>query len=120
MDKQFKLICMAMDGVYIKDTVGTLEHCQNQSADMGSKWYFYPFHFIVTTSIGEIVVDTGSGLIDRQSNESYQSKMFKGRKLATVQKVFKKMWLTIEKQNLQLDCIEYEHYMIAHNHKLIR
>ena len=120
MEKQFKLVCMAFDGATVKDSIGTLEDCQNRSADMGSKWYFYPFHFIVTTTISEIVIETGSGIIDTRTDEAYQSKLFKGRRLSTVQKIFMKTYKAAEKLGLQLDCIEYDSFMFNLNYKLIR
>jgi hypothetical protein len=118
-EKQYNLICMAFDGEFVKDSSGTLEQCQNASADMGSKWYFYPFHFIVTVP-GGIVADTGSGLIDMFSKESFQSKLFKGRKLTTVKKVFYQTYKTAESRDLQLDCMEFERFMIAYNQNLLR
>jgi hypothetical protein len=118
-EKQYKLICMAFDGEFIRDSIGTLEDCLNRSADMGSKWFFYPFHFIVTMGNGK-VIETGSGLIDMKTEESYQSKLFKGRKLLTVQKVFKDLYKQAESEGLQLDALEYEKYMIDHCYKLLR
>jgi hypothetical protein len=44
--KKYKLIVMSFDGDY------------NYSNDLGSKWYFYPFHF-VTTSSGKTVIEGG-------------------------------------------------------------
>lgn len=118
-EKQYHLICMSFDGDYVRDSTGTLEDCLNRSADMGSKWYFYPFHFIVTFGSG-IVVETGTGLVVMGTGESFQSKLFKGRKLSTVKKVFANTYKRAESEGLQLDCLEFEHYMIAHNQKLLR
>jgi hypothetical protein len=117
-EKQYNLICMSFDGDFVRDSIGTLEQCQNQSADIGSKWYFYPFHFITTLS--GVVVDTGTGLVDMTTKESFQSKLFKGRKLSTVKKVFKNTYDIAAKRELQLDCLEYEHFMIEHNRSLLR
>lgn len=120
MEKKFKLMCMAFDGATVEDSFGTLENCRNRSADIGSKWYFYPFHFIVTATISEIVIETGSGIIDTRTNEAYQSKLFKGRRLSTVKKIFMKTHKAAEKLNTQLDCIEYDSFMFHSNYKLIR
>jgi len=117
-EKQFTLICMAFDGDYVKDSTGTLQECQWASQNMGSKWYFYPFHFIVSES--GIVVDTGEGLVDMNTKESFQSKLFLNKRLTTVKKVFKNTYKQAQSEELILDCLEYEHYMIAHNHKLLR
>ena len=45
--KEYTLIVMSFDGEYRRDFRGSLEDCELASANMGSKWYFYPFHFIV-------------------------------------------------------------------------
>lgn len=118
-EKQYNLICMSFDGDYVRDSTGTLQECQWASQDMGSKWYFYPFHFITTIN-GGIVVDTGCGLVDMKTKESFQSKLFLGRKLTTVKKVFQSTWKEAARRDLELDCLEYEHFMIAHNSKLLR
>lgn len=118
-EKQYKLICMSFDGEFVTDSIGTLEDCLNRSANMGSKWYFYPFHFIVTIGNGK-VVETSTGLVVMGTGESFQSKLFKGRKLSTVKKVFANTYKRAESEDLQLDCLEFEHYMIAHNQKLLR
>lgn len=115
----YKLICMAFDGEFVQDSIGTLEDCLNRSADMGSKWYFYPFHFIVTIGNGK-VIETSTGLVVMGTGESFQSKLFKGRTLSTVKKVFADTYKQAESEGLQLDCLEYEHYMISHNQKLLR
>ena len=53
-----KLICMAFDGDYktespiFEDKDGAWRY----SDDLGSKWYFYPFHF-VTSDSGKTIVD---------------------------------------------------------------
>ena len=44
----YKLLLVAPDGDFVTDrSQDTVEECCKQSADMGSRWFFYPFHFII-------------------------------------------------------------------------
>jgi hypothetical protein len=44
----YKLILIAPDGDYVTVKPNkTVDECINQSGDMGSRWIFYPFHFII-------------------------------------------------------------------------
>lgn len=47
-----KLICMSFDGDYVKERAEfkTTDEAWEYSNDLGSKWHFYPFHFITTAS----------------------------------------------------------------------
>lgn len=80
----YKLVCMAFDGDYVTETdrdhrdgwptVGEVwDHAEN----MGSRWYFHPFQFVVTSS-GLTVVDTPYGL-----------DFLKGKRVKTVKAIFK-------------------------------
>jgi len=52
-----KLICMSFDGDYVTEgTFDSVTDAWERSEDMGSRWYFYPFHF-VTTNSGKTVKD---------------------------------------------------------------
>jgi hypothetical protein len=115
---KYNLICMSFDGDYIKDFTGSIEECQNVSGDMGSKWYFYPFHFIITDK--GTVMETGCGLIDLKTKESFLSKLFKNRKIRTVQNVFKKLYKHCDLNDLSLDGYAYESLMIELNTNLLR
>ena len=115
---EYNLICMSFDGDYVKDFTGSIEECQNVSGDMGSKWYFYPFHFIITNK--GTVMDTCCGLIDLNTNESFLSKLFKNRKIKTVQNVFKKLYEYCDSEGLSLDGNAYESLMIELNTNLLR
>jgi len=44
----YKIICMSFDGDYQteKPEFDTIEEAWEYSNDLGSKWYFYPFHFV--------------------------------------------------------------------------
>ncbi|MFA6309576.1 MAG: hypothetical protein WC677_07585 [Clostridia bacterium] len=59
----YKLICMSFDGEYkTEDNRGkgfkTVDEAWEWSDDMGSKWFFYPFQFVVSVS-GKTVVEAG-------------------------------------------------------------
>lgn len=44
----YKLILLAPDGDYVTEKPRkTVDECIKQSAEMGSRWFFYPFHFII-------------------------------------------------------------------------
>ncbi len=52
-DKQnkVKLICMSFDGDYVTEgEFPSVQDAWNHDADLGSRWFFYPFHFVTTTS----------------------------------------------------------------------
>lgn len=57
-----KLICMSFDGEFkveqcrtIKSIEEAWEHSNDLANDLGSKWFFYPFHFVTTDSTKTIV-----------------------------------------------------------------
>lgn len=55
--KTYNLVCIAPDGEHVTECRNkTFDECVKQSEDMGSRWYFYPFHAI-TTPAGRKVVD---------------------------------------------------------------
>jgi hypothetical protein len=45
----YQLIQMSFDGDYTNDhcNFDTIEDAWRYSQDQGSRWYFYPFHFVV-------------------------------------------------------------------------
>ena len=46
-----KLICMSFDGDYVTEgQFKSVDEAWERSEDMGSRWYFYPFHFVTTES----------------------------------------------------------------------
>ena len=75
-----KLVCMAFDGEIQRERpeFETTEAAWEYSHDLGSKWYFYPFYFVVTES-GKTIVASPDNL-----------ECFNGKRLTTVQKVFEK------------------------------
>ena len=58
---KYQLICMSFDGDYKRETpeFESIADAWDYSNDLGSKWYFYPFHFIVSR---ETVKSSGPGL----------------------------------------------------------
>lgn len=76
----YSLICMSFDGDFVKETTKkTIEECWERSNDMGSRWYFYPFHFVVTESLKTIV-----DVPDTLDN-------LKRRKVSTIRKLFQEL-----------------------------
>lgn len=55
----YQLICMSLDGDYVTEgrDFETIESAWGRFDDMGSRWYFYPFPFVMSAS-GKTVVDT--------------------------------------------------------------
>lgn len=114
--KDYRLICMSFDGEYVTDSHhNTIEDACETSADMGSKWFFYPFHFILS---GNKVVETGQGLIRMKDNKPYLELMFKGRFFDTVKKAFTKTSSMIAEA--KFDALEYEMFLIDTNKQLLR
>jgi len=74
----YKLICMAFDGDYQTERpeFESVEDAREYSGDLGSKWYFYPFHFVVSAS-GKTIVDA-----------SFPLDVLKGKRVSTVAKLF--------------------------------
>lgn len=83
---KYQLICMSFDGEYKRESFefDSIEETWEYSNDMGSKWYFYPFHFVVR---GDTIKDA-----------PYDIRKFCGKRIKTVQKIFKKL---NEKESMQ-------------------
>jgi len=55
--KKYNLVCIAPDGDHIIDAKDkTYEECVRAERDMGSRWFFYPFH-VITNDSNVTVVD---------------------------------------------------------------
>lgn len=76
--KQYKLCLLSFDGdTQIERPIfDSAEDAWEYENDLGSKWFFYPFHFLITTSHSTII-DTCYGL-----------EAAKGKRLKTVQEAF--------------------------------
>lgn len=87
-----KLLCMSFDGdsKIERPEFSTIEEVWNYSNDIGSKWYFYPFHFVVTA---KTIKDTPERL-----------SFLKGKRISTVKKLFKKESERKENNGLDVDC----------------
>lgn len=75
------LICMSFDGEYVTEKRAEFETIQDawdHANDMGSRWYFYPFSFVVSNS-GQTIIDTPERL-----------EFLKGKRVKTVSAFFKK------------------------------
>lgn len=69
---------MAFDGEYQTErpVFDSIEDAWEYSNDLGSKWFFYPFHFVVTES-GKTIVDAPREIA-----------VCKGRRVSTVATIF--------------------------------
>lgn len=75
----FQIICMAFDGEYVTERpeFKWINNAWEYANDLGSKWYFYPFHFIIKN---ETIKDTPIHL-----------EYFKNKRIKTVQKIFNRV-----------------------------
>ena len=73
-----RLIVMSFDGEYKTEgkNFPTTEAAWNRSNDMGSRWYFYPFHFVTT--------ETGKTISDAPELLSWAI----GKRVKTIQRIF--------------------------------
>lgn len=93
--KRYRLICMSFDGDYITEgpIFDTPENAWEHSSDMGSKWYFYPFHF-VTTESRKTIRDTPEDI-------SFINNM----RVTTIQRLFKNH--SLEPEVTDMDATEF-------------
>ena len=87
--KNLKLICMGFDGEFQTERPDfqTVEEAWEYANDLGSKWFFYPFSFVVTESMLTIV-----GAPDRMEE-------LVGRRLTTIVKLFATVQALPEAEN---------------------
>lgn len=97
-----KLICMNFRGEYQNEkSFDTIEECWEHSNDIGSRWFFYPFHFVVSDS-GKTIID-GPHLLEKLNR----------KRVKTVQEIFKNVADLPESQNLDSEDFVYElHFII--------
>ena len=90
----FRLICMSFDGDYVTEgrDFKTVQVAWERAADMGSRWFFYPFSF-VTTASGKTIKDA-----PRQFEH-----LFKGLRVKTVVKIFKQLSKRPEAQEMDVE-----------------
>lgn len=91
--KKYKLICMAFDGDFITEhsEFDSIEAAWEHSTYMGSKWYFFPFHFVVTMS-GKTIRDAGEFL-----------EWTKGMRTKTVKRIFKAFAALPENEGMEVE-----------------
>ena len=77
----FRLICMSFDGDYVTEgrDFKTPKDAGNRSQDMGSRWFFYPFHF-TTSQSGQTVKEAPEILVT-----------LNGKRVKTVAELFKRV-----------------------------
>lgn len=87
----YQLICMSFDGEYVTEhpAFKSIEDTWEYSNDLGSKWYFYPFHFVVK---GSIIKDTPTHL-----------DFFKNEKIATVCEIFNRLSKKKDLEGVDID-----------------
>lgn len=119
MKTKYRLIFMSFDGSYITDFYSNdLTELQNKWENIGSKWIFYPFGFILS---GNKIIETGQGLIRMSDKKSYAELMFKGRFLNSAVIAFSNTNNYCNRNDYtDLDCYQFEHIMIDLNPNLIR
>ena len=104
----YKLIQMSFDGAFVTDSQHqNLEQAEQASANLGSKWYFYPFSIIVK---GQTVVEAGGSFCNMQTGEVILNSLLKGKRFKTVQNLFKKVSELEEMQGV--GCDEFESTLI--------
>ena len=87
-----KLICMTFDGEWVKEgEFGTVEKAWEHASDLGSKWFFLPFPFVLTAS-GKSIADSPDGM-----------RYFNGKRLSTVEKFFNRVSLLDYTEGMGVD-----------------
>lgn len=78
---KYRLICMSFDGDYVREgpVFDSLQEAAEHDNDMGSRWFFYPFHFPVTES-GKTIADS-----------FFPLEFLKGKRVSTVARMFEKL-----------------------------
>lgn len=103
MKTQFDLYQVSFDGEHVLDSVhNTLDAAENASANLGSKWIFYPLSVIVK---GQTIIETGGEFVTKDG-EPLLSFIFKGKRFKTLMSFLAK---ESKKEDAQgLDYIEFE------------
>jgi hypothetical protein len=93
---QVKLICMSFDGDYVTEgSFSSIDEAWNRSNDMGSRWFFYPFHF-VTTASGKTIKSAPEGM-----------QHLIGLRVKAVKQHFAQVAKTPEAQNLDAEAYSF-------------
>ena len=88
----YKLICMAFDGAWVSEgEFPTVQQAWQRADGLGSKWYFYPFPFVLTGS-GKSIADSPDCM-----------EIFNGKRFTTVLNFFNRVCKMEEAQGLGVD-----------------
>jgi len=95
----YQLICMSFDGEYVTERpeFESIDDAWEYSNDLGSKWYFYPFHFVIKNVT---IKDTPIHL-----------EYFKDKRITTVKRLFKR--LSTRSDLINCDADEYLNAIIS-------
>lgn len=99
MKGKYHLLCMSFDGDYIieRPEFETIEKTWEYNDDIGSKWYFYPFRFVVR---GKSIKDTDERI-----------SCLIGKRIRTVKKVFEKAYKFCENNKIVCSSEEFILYL---------
>lgn len=88
-----RLICMSFDGDYVTEgrDFADVDAAWSRASDMGSRWFFYPFHF-VTSESGKTIIAAPEYL-----------KHFEGRRVVTVARIFSALAALPEMASVDVD-----------------
>lgn len=96
-----RVICMSFDGTFkterpiFTEVADALEY----ASDLGSKWYFYPWHFIVSDSTKTIV------------HSPHGMAAWDGKRTATVVKAFNALYTKMKEAKEEAGVDKY-HFML--------
>jgi len=106
--KTYKLLQFSFDGEYVIDSEHeTIEDAQEASADLGSKWFFYPLTVIIS---GQTVQETGGAFYNMKTGVCLLSEKLKGKRVKTVCKILKKASERPEMEGAEWE--EFEDYLL--------
>ena len=99
--KKYQIICMSFDGEYQREypEFETIEQAWDYANDLGSKWFFYPFCFVIS---GNVIVDTPELLTN-----------MKRKHIKTIQKIFNQLSKEPEMQGVDAEEFEFSLHLIT-------
>jgi hypothetical protein len=100
---KYKVMVMSFDGETKTEqpVFGNVQDAWEYAGNLGSKWFFYPFTYIVTES-GKTIKETPHGL-----------EFLKGKRVKTIQKMFKRASTHTEMQDADVDI--FINYLTHHS-----
>jgi hypothetical protein len=95
MKKHYQLICMAFDGHFVVENphFEDIDRAWDYSNDLGSKWYFYPYHFVIS---GKTIASAPCPF-----------KTLEGQRISKVSEIFKEHAALPEAQGLDVEQFAY-------------